>query len=366
MGYGAAFSAACSRKKESGIRAFAFVANAGGKAIAAVDLSAFAVARHVPLDDQPTAVIAPPSNPSVFTLTPASGSLHSISVEQLKYQRSLRLGQTALKMLSTDDGSAIYVLLRSPRKLVRVDVEKFAVNWEMPLPADPLDFDLAPYHRDDLAAISFADGSFAMLTPSKRQLHKPVALNTEMGAIRFQSNGEALIIADKGARSLQIYDSTLEKRITELPLAVRPDNLCFSFDGGQLFVTGEGADAVCVVYHYHTPHVAETVLAGRGPGAMAASDAPASYLFVANPSSGDVSILNVRDRKMMAVVGVGAEPGYITVTPDNMFALVLNRKSGDMAVLRVGGIQRNRQKSAGLFTMIPVGSSPVSAAIRMV
>ena len=69
---------------------------------------------------------------------------------------------------------------------------------------------------------------------------------------------------------------------------------------------------------------------------------------------------------LLAVVGVGAEPGYITVTPDNSFALVLNRKSGDMAVLRVGGIQRNRQKLAGLFTMIPVGSSPVSAAIRMV
>ncbi len=356
-------STACGKKKQAGIQGFAFVANAEGKAIAAVDLAAFTVARHIPLDGQPTAVIAPPANPSVFALTPGSGSLHSISVQHLKFQRTLRLGQAALKMLSSADGSLIYVLLRSPRKLVRVALETFTIDWELSLPGDPLDFDLAP--RLDLAAVRFSNGTVSLVTLGARQLHKALPVEGDLGAINFQSNGEALIIADRGARCLHVFECARERRIAELPLAVRPDHLCFSADGGQLFVTGEGADAVCVVYHYHTPQVAETVLAGRGPGAMAASGSP-GYLFVANPSSGDVSVLSIRDRKMIAVVGVGAEPGYITVTPDNMFALVLNRKSGDMAVLRVAGIQRNRQKSAGLFTMIPVGSSPVSVATRLV
>jgi DNA-binding beta-propeller fold protein YncE len=204
-----------------------------------------------------------------------------------------------------------------------------------------------------------------MISVGKKQLGTRLEFASELGAIRFQSDGKALLVADKGKKSLQVFQTATAKRVVELPLAVRPDHLCFSGDGGQLFVTGEGADVVCVVYHYHTPYVAETVLAGRGPAAMAASQGP-DYLFVANPSAGDVSIFNVRDRKMMAVVGVGAEPGYITVTPDNQYALVLNRKSGDMAVLRIGGIQRNKLKSAGLFTMIPVGSAPVSAAVRMV
>lgn len=370
LGGGAAFAAlassACGKKVQQGIRGYAFVANSEGKAVAAVDLSAFAVARHISVDHEPTAVIAPPAHPSVFVLTPASGSLHSISVEQLKFQRSLRLGQLALKMLLSPEGDAIYALLRSPKKLVRVRLDSFSVDWELPLPAagpDPVDFDLSPYLG--LAALSFSNGTVALVDLTAKQLRKSLPVETEWGAVRFQSDGKALILADKTNRSLHIFDSRMEKRVTELPLAVRPDNLCFSSDGGQLFVTGEGADAVCVVYHYHTPHVAETVLAGRGPAAMAASASP-GYLFVANPASGDVSVLSIRDRKMIAVVGVGAEPGYITVTPNSMFALVLNRKSGDMAVLRVGGIQRNRQKSAGLFTMIPVGSTPVSVATRLV
>lgn len=367
---GGASLVGCAKKKSTGLNAFAFVANSEGKALAAVDLSAFVVARHIPLgsssaDEQPTAVLAPASHPSVFALTPQTGSLHSVSVEQLKYQRALRLGQTALKMLPSFDGSSIFVLLRSPRKLVRVALDRFAVDWEMPLPGDPVDFDLADYHDGDLVVVSFLDGSAAMLSVGGKKVLRRLNLDSELGAIRFQSDGKALLVADKGKRALQVYESVGARRVAELPLAVRPDHLCFSADGGQLFVTGEGADAVCVVYHYHTPYVAETVLAGHGPAAMATSRTP-GYLFVANPSAGDVSIFNVRDRKMMAVVGVGAEPGYITVTPDSQYALVLNRKSGDMAVLRVGGIQRNRQKSAGLFTMIPVGSAPVSAAVRMV
>jgi YVTN family beta-propeller protein len=130
-----------------------------------------------------------------------------------------------------------------------------------------------------------------------------------------------------------------------------------------LFVTGEGSDTVVVVFPYHTPEVFETVLAGHGLGAMAASD---SFLFIASPQSGNVSILDINTRRMIAVVSVGSDPGFIAITPDDQYALVLNRKSGDVAVLRVGTIQPNRYKSAALLTVIPVGSSPVSAAVRAV
>ena len=125
-------------------------------------------------------------------------------------------------------------------------------------------------------------------------------------------------------------------------------------------MTGEGMDGVVVVYPYHT-EVAETVLAGHAPGAMAASE---FLLFIASPQSGDVSILSIATHRVIGVVQVGNDPGFIAVTPDDQFALVLNRKSGDVAVLRVGGITPNRYKSAALFTVIQVGSRPISAAIR--
>ena len=128
-------------------------------------------------------------------------------------------------------------------------------------------------------------------------------------------------------------------------------------------MTGEGRDVVVVVYPYYVPEVAETILAGSRPGAMGCSG---THLFVTNPAAGDVSIVNVERRRVVAVASVGAEPGHVTITPDGEYALVLNRKSGDMAVLRIAGLQPDRRKTAALFTLIPVGSKPVSAVVMAV
>jgi YVTN family beta-propeller protein len=240
--------------------------------------------------------------------------------------------------------------------------EDLRVNWRAPLHADPFDFDVSPVAST--VAVSFAGDRSFLLADAAAGRPRRVSYRGDAGTIRFQSDGRSIILANTSERMLSLYDVASARAVTHLPLAVRPDHLCFKPDGGQLFITGEGQDAVVVVYPYHTPQVAETVLAGHGPGAMAASDGTPGYLFVANPASGDVTILNITTRRVIAVASVGSEPRYITITPDNQFALVLNRKSGDMAILRITDKLGNRQKSASLFTMIPVGSGPVSAAVR--
>jgi YVTN family beta-propeller protein len=191
----------------------------------------------------------------------------------------------------------------------------------------------------------------------------------EIGLVRFQYSRQ-LIAANLSERMLSIYHAPSRRLIVNLPLAVRPDQLCFNADGGQLFVTGEGMDAVVVVYPSFTPEIGETVLAGHTPGAMAASVTP-GYLFVANPKSGDVSILDIETRRVVAVTPVGTEPAYITITPDDQYALVLNQASGDMAVIRIPNVTRavneqRRWKKGPLFMLIPVGSKPVSAAIMRI
>jgi YVTN family beta-propeller protein len=170
----------------------------------------------------------------------------------------------------------------------------------------------------------------------------------------------------KESRLLSVYDTATRKVITRLPLSVKPENFCFRGDGGQLFITGEGMDAVVVVYPHKMPQVAETVLAGHAPGPMAVSYGDPDLLFVTNPQSGNVTVLDVRSRRVISVISVGAEPGFVTVTPDNQYALVLNRRSGDMSVIRIAAITPKRNKFTPLFTMVPVGSRPVSAAVRAV
>ena len=360
---GAALAGAgCGSKRKAGFAGYAFVANEDGQAIAAVDLTAFAVIRHIRLEAKPTDVASGRSVPAVYALTPANGTVHEIATDHLEVRRKLARGSTAVSMRVR--GPNLLVLYRNPRRLTAIDMDRFAPSYEIALPGEPLEFDVSG--DGEIAAVTHGrEGRFSLIDLATRKV-RTVDAGTDLGIVRFQSDGRALIAADKGRRMLLIYDVPTARLITRLPLAVSPDHFCFNADGGQLFVTGEGLDAVVVVYPYHTPQVAETVLAGRGPAGMAASNTQPPYLFVSNPSSGEVTILNITTRRVVAVAAVGAEPGFIGVTPDQQYALVLNRKSGDMAVLRIHADIANRQKSAGLLTMIPVGSKPVSAAIRAV
>jgi DNA-binding beta-propeller fold protein YncE len=121
------------------------------------------------------------------------------------------------------------------------------------------------------------------------------------------------------------------------------------------------------VFPYET-EVWQTVLAGRAPGAMAVTDTP-PFLLVANPETNTVTVLDLVNQNLSSVVKVGAGPGAILTTPDRQYALVLDELSGDMAVIRLDRLSAAssdrvlRFKDASLFTVIPVGEGPVSAAV---
>lgn len=355
------FAAACTSRK-AGFRGYAFIANEEGHAVAAVDLHALAVARLIPLDAAPVDVVALHTKPLVYALTPENGSVQEIQADHLRFSRKLAAGGQALAMRLSANEKSIFVLTREPNALVRIDLGRFAVDWKIPLSEEPHDFAVSPDGK--MAAVS--EGRSARLIDlAARKIGDPLGPPADIGAVRFLSDSRTLVAANRADRLLSVYDVASSKLIADLPIAVRPDHLCFSNDGGQLFVTGEGVDGVVIVYPYHTPEVGQTVLAGHAPGAMAASE---SFLFIASPESGRVFILNIGTQKVIAVLNVGDDPGFVAVTPDDQYALVLNRKSGDVAVLRVDLITPNRYKerAAKLLTVIPVGSRPVSAAIMAI
>src|SRR5580700_3449956 len=131
---------ACSRPKATGFSGYAFIANRDGGAVAAVDLEVFAVARHIPVDGAPTAVVAREKRARVYALTPENGSVHEIRAGNLTFAHKLQVASAAITMRLSPSGRNLYVLCREPRKLVALAFEPMRVDWELPLPADPTDF----------------------------------------------------------------------------------------------------------------------------------------------------------------------------------------------------------------------------------
>jgi DNA-binding beta-propeller fold protein YncE len=351
--------ASCGRKKATGFPGYALVSTSGENSLAVVDLTRFRLVKQVDLGAPPTAVVT--TSGRSFVLTPSSGSVHMIDAD-LRRVSSRRLADGLSGLRLSADGKLLFAISSAPAQFIVVNPRTLEIIRRHNLDAAPVSLDVAssPY-----AAVSTRASLhlFQLETSRKWRAQMP----GEVGTVRFRADGQLLLAANLGDRSLTALNVPALQVVTDLPLAMKPENLCFNADAGQLFVSGDGMDAIAIVFPYDTLEVEQTILAGRDPGVMACSADPA-YLFVASHSGSDVCILGIDNRKMIGIVEVGVRPSYITVTPDSQYALVLDELSGDMAVIRVTGIrtnaEANRTKSgAALVTMIPVGARPVHAAI---
>ncbi len=356
--------AACGRGSVAAPLGYAFVANQDGNAIAAVDLGALALAKLIPLNSAPSQVLPCPPTGAILALTPDNGTIHQIDPATLNLVHSTKAATRAIAMHLAPDNQTLYLVAARPRRLIALATEDLRVLWSLNLPAPPASFDVANYGNRAAVSLQGSPGIIRFVDLEAQQLLPAIpnaGLSPELGEIQFLESGGALVVPDLAQRRLTLIDAAEQQVITHLPLALRPDHLCFSPDGGQLFITGEGMDAVVTVYPYNTPEVASTYLVARAPGAIAAST---SLLLVASPASGEISIVDILSGKVIAVVPVGSDPGIILITPDEEYAFVLNRESGDIAVLSIGSLTPNRYRTAAVLTMIPVGSRPVSIALE--
>lgn len=367
---------ACRRAKATGYPGYALIATSGDKSLGVVDLTSFSLKTPIGLGAAPTAVVPHPSGDHSYVLTPSTGSIHLID-SQLRRTVSRRLADVLSEIRVTADGKRVVALSPGTRELIEADPASLRVLARYKLAAEPIALDVpgrkAPASSMGQVAISTGAQGYLELIDLTAGRHTQTSMPGEVGVVRFRGDGQLLLVASLPDRSLSALSVPDLQTVAELPLAMKPQNLCFNFDQGQLFVSGQGMDAVAIVFPYTPLEVEQTILAGRDPGVMACSESPGD-LFVASQSGSDVCILNIDSRKMLGVVEVGLKPTYITTTPDSQYALILDELSGDMAVIRIPAIRTYHAPGgssgywlprlpASLFTMLPVGNKPVHAAI---
>lgn len=363
---GSTLLAACARRKATGFQGYCLVANQEGRTLAVVDLTNFRVRRQIALDAPPSAVLSHPRKPKAFVLAPTVGTVYEFDIATLAIGRRVHAGNTAVSMRLAPDNSALWVLYSDPASLVEVALDTLRPGRRIRLTAQPGDFDLSS--RGNLAAITGPqDRTIVLASLASAGIVRTIAAGAEPGFIRFRSDAQQLVAANRMQRALTIFDVASGKIVVRLPLPLEPANYCVHPDGGQMFITGPGLDGVAIYFPYNT-EIWQTVLAGRAPGPMAVTETKPPYLLVANPETNSVTVLDVQTQKLAALVQVGQRPGHILITPDQQYALVLNQQSGDLAVIRLYSLgaqseRVRRYKSAPLFTLIPVGERPVSAAV---
>lgn len=359
-------AASCRKHAGSGFPGYALVATAGENSVAVVDLMNFRVDEPISLGAAPSSVLPAPEG-YAYVLTPSNGRIHIIGPSR-KVMGSLYLAPGLAQVRLGNVDKSLFAISHASSELIRVETGRYRVSQRWDLKAPPRWMDIAstaPGH--DLLATSSGTNGWVELFDTKEGKRYKQKLDGELGDLRFRADGQLLLVSNLSSRSLFALSVPDLEVVAELPLAMQPQNLCFNSDQGQLFVTGDGMDGVAIVFPYRVLQVDQTVLAGRDPGVMACSANPA-LLFVASASGSDVCVLNIDSRKVIGLVDVAQRPAYITVTPDDQYALVLNKDSGDVAFIRIPAIRTNpaiviSKAGASLFTMLSVGREPVHAAV---
>ena len=366
----------CSPPKADGFLGYCFVANQVSRTVSVVDLyRRFRVIKQIALDSAPSLVLRHPTKTKMFVLTPDSGTVQEIDGANLSVARRVSAGNSAVSMQLSPRGDALWVLYRDPASLVEISLDSLKPARRVRLEGIPTAFALntpvsgRPAFRAVVIGKDNPNLTVASLDASR--VERVINTGGTPSLVLFRYDGQQ-IIAGCAERYLGIFETATGKTVVRLPLPLAPRNYTTSSDGGQLFVSGDGMDGVVVVFPY-TTQIWQTVLAGRAPGAMMSVDNPQGRLMVANPQNGSLTVLDVNDQKLVAVVQVGQEPCQILTTPatnpQQQYILVVDRQSGDLAVIRNYSLNsptlgsKPWLKSAPLFTMIPVGESPVSAAV---
>lgn len=352
--------AACGRKRGPRYQGWLFVASGAGKEIAVANLSAFRRVSPIPLPCAPAQLFR--AGRRVFAVCRDAQALLEINVERFEVAGRIGIAAKPAGAWLLPDGNTAILMTDNPASLMRVDLTERRVTGKLPLPAAPGELDW--------------NGGYVAVTIPARHLLIRVALrewrlagSTDLGvpcgAVRFRKDGKTILAGSEMAREIVTVDAASGNLLSRLPLPVAPSRFCFNPDGGQMFVTGKGQTAIVIVSPFQN-EVAETILGGSSPYAMAVAE-DRNLLFVTNPPSGDLTILDIETRAVWASVHVGENPGEIMLTPDGEYALVMDQRSGNVSVVRIRTVldkkARTSSPPAPLFTVFPTAADARSAII---
>jgi YVTN family beta-propeller protein len=350
---------ACGRKKATRYQGWLLVASGNEKEIAVADLASFRRVATIPLPCAPDQLFQ--SGGRVYATCRDGRALLEIDAANFRVAGKIGLSGKPGAARQFDANTAI-ILTQEPDALLRIDLANRRVAGRLPLPGTPGDLDL----NGLLAAITLpARNAVLRVAVSTMKPAAATDVGVACGAVRFRRDGREILAGAAAAREIVAIDAQSGKFLTRLPLPVSPLRFCFNGDGGQMFVTGTGADALAIVSPFQN-EVAETILAGRTPYGMAVSEGR-NLLFVTNPGSGDLTILDIETRGVFASVHVGETPGDVLLTPDGQYALVLDQRSGNVSVVRITTVLDHKARTTSppspLFTVFPTAADARSAVI---
>jgi YVTN family beta-propeller protein len=381
----------------AGFHEFAYIANSAANTVTVLDLVYLRVDRTLRVGDNPTAIALNPHKAEAYVLNAqtanANGSVSVIDTSNNSVAATIPVQRTPASISVDPTGTTAYIANAGSNSVSLIDLATRHAIAVLHTDAPPTSALISPDGRTLLVASSQAGTvalygvepiaaeprtPFAPQAPSKK-IQPPTLRATFLGCpgatspvILPGSSNKAFIAcpATNQVMALQLaaapnswplrYDSSLatDHALALLDVGQNPTHLTMKPDGGEIFVSNANSGSISEI-STQTNEVGSTFGVGDRP-AHGLVSADNSILYVADSGADSLSLYAIDDGKRLPSIHIGYAPDALAFTTDpaQRFLLVADRRSGDIAVIRIA------RQGPSLFQMLPAGASPSAIAIQ--
>ncbi len=313
-----------------------FVVNPDSGSVSAIDTASETMLAELIVGRDPRMLTIGPDGQRLYVTSQASATLTILETQPFSVLTKLRIGPEPYGVVADPNGPLVYVAASGADRIDIVDTQLARVVDTIPVHARPKGLTLST-DGTRLYVTHFLSGTVSVVDLESRSVRTVIATGPESNIaqriVLHPTNGRAYLphIRSNVSNPHPLFDTTLFPVVSvidlttehhllterlELSVVDRPVNLpfdlAFSSDGQRLHIVHLG--------------------------------------------SGDLSVIDLETRQVLAHIEVGDGPRGIVLSPDDRTAYVANALSDDVSVVDLTTFEE--------VTRIPVTTSPLSPELK--
>jgi YVTN family beta-propeller protein len=231
------------------------------------------------------------------------------------------------------DGTRAYVALGKDDAVAVIDVAARRVVDKIPVGTDPEQVALSADGRTIYVSNEALDSATAVAVDGHATRFR-VPVGREPEGVSVNPSGTKVYVTGESDSSVTVLDAQTGRRLGVMQVSRRPRFMAFAVRGDWGLVSTEEGGTVHVVDTRKDSVLATIVIGDRTTKPTGVAISPDGlFAYVANGRANQVSVLDMKDRKVVATIPVGERPWGVGLTPDGSTLYVASGRSNAISVV---------------------------------
>jgi len=270
--------------------------------------------------------VAISNNGVVYVTRIASNTVGRGTIPLNGFSGSITVGNTAAHVAMNPAGTLAYVTNQSSNSVSVIDMATNLETTQIPLGNSAFNLIVSPNGQTLYATVDV--GTVYVINTGTNAIADSFAAGPVANGLAFSPDGTRLYVSSRNSGWVVVYDTLSNTMIDTLQTGGSPQRLAVSADGTELYIANEqlGLDIWSL-----TSATRITNILMEGYGLALSPDN--SVIYVSNPSSGQVTIVDRALRQVIGTLITGGTPRNIAFSRFGVEGLIAN-EAGYVTVAR--------------------------------